>query len=154
MYRVDPVTGDILCETPEAAVALSQYVKRQNQSRKPHVAPTSSNGSRTLLSTNAEIRAAFQAHAFVAAVNESEAPIGGERLIGKIGCGSVQAMGAVVQHTTRILRESKYKLEDVVVRDRVGDDKVWKPGRAIAAGLNALKGNLDRLQPDDDLSDL
>lgn len=66
-------------------------------------------------------------------------PVGGEVLLKGVGCATGSALGGVLSTAHREIEALGMQFDEVAVRTRVGDAKLWKAGPKIQDAIEKLK---------------
>lgn len=138
MYLVNPLTGEIRCETLDEALAVAAAIAGRTFAT-PALKAQPQAGTATI-ETERRQRITAQALAFLLAIQSAgNEGIGGKKLAEKIGCSGITGIGTVVQNVNRFLMAAKLSFGDVAVKKRVGNEKLWVPAKHITAGVKALE---------------
>lgn len=132
MFHVRVNGIDVSCDTPAEAVALANQAAKYVRTSGKEV----QNGSTASKKSEQKIK---EIRRFLSAIARAgEQGTGGEELVKSVGCETASALGGVVSMTQRQLESMNIAFNDVAVRFRKGNSKLWKGGPKLLEAIEKL----------------
>lgn len=131
MYRVKP-DGSIECDKPDEAVRLSRMLSRDGAKPEPK------SGLRGGKSPgNGEYKG--KGLAFLKCIKDPGNGARGDAVAKTIHLSNPRGIGPVLGYLKRTLKKKDIDIKDVVERRRLGNDRLWYPGRRISEAIEVLE---------------